>query len=226
MKYLSQVYTAASGSIGGVVYSHNKGGGYTRGRSVPSNPNTIYQQTVRNVLAQLAAAWLNSVSVAQRAAWEVFATNVPVVNALGQQFNLSGQQWYLKANTGRVAAGKTRIDAAPTDFALASLSAVTVGAGAPDTASVGFVNTDAWAGAVGGHLLVYASRPQSPTINYFKGPYRLMGIINGAVVLPTSPQAMTLPFPVASEGKIFFRAIATQADGRPSADFRFQSIAT
>ena len=43
--------TDASGSLSGVTYSHNRGGAYTRNRSIPVNPNTVQQQAVRNAFS-------------------------------------------------------------------------------------------------------------------------------------------------------------------------------
>jgi hypothetical protein len=83
-----------------------------------------------------------------------------------------------------------------------------------------FTNTDTWATAVGGALLVFMSRGQSPTINSFKGPYRFAGKVAGAVSPPTSPQNITSPFTLAATQRVFVRFIAVTADGRVSADFR------
>jgi hypothetical protein len=85
--------------------------------------------------------------------------------------------------------------------------------------SLAFTNTDAWATAVGGYLLLFASRAQNATVNFFKGPYRFAGKIAGAATPPTSPAVITLPFPIGPVGsKMYFRAVAIMADGRKSID--------
>ena len=43
MKFTSQVYTQASGSVGGLTYSHNRSGMYTRARSTPTDPASTLQ---------------------------------------------------------------------------------------------------------------------------------------------------------------------------------------
>ena len=45
MLFKSAAFTQASGSVGGLTFAHNRGGMYTRARSIPVNPKT--QQTGR-----------------------------------------------------------------------------------------------------------------------------------------------------------------------------------
>lgn len=226
MKFKSAVFTQASGSIGGITYSHNTGGMYVRARATPTNPNSTYQQDVRSYLASLAIAWATTVSDANRALWADYAANVPLVDRLGESRPIPALAMYCRCNVPRLQAGLARVDAGPTLFSLAQLTApsVTVDA-ATDNVGVAFTNTDTWATAVGGALLVYASRPVSPAINFYKGPYRYAGKIAGAVSPPTSPEDIELPFTVVAGQQVFFRFVATNADGRLSADFRDGGIA-
>jgi hypothetical protein len=70
-------------------------------------------------------------------------------------------------------------------------------------------------------MFVFASRPQNPSINFFKGPYRIIATIPGAdPTPPTSPQSISLAFPVVEGQKVFFRANVTRADGRLASSFR------
>jgi hypothetical protein len=222
VKFKSSIYTQASGSVGGLTYAHNQGGMYARARSIPVNTNTAQQQVLRNAMGTLASAWNTTLTGAQRTGWETFAANVPVVDSLGDSRTISGKAWYIKANSIRIQAGVARVDAPPTLFEMAvlSLPVFTITA-AGTTASMAFTNTDGWAGEVGGYLLVYASRAQNATRNFWNGPYRFAGKVSGAGTPPTTPATITLPFasgPTAS--KQFFRVVASRADGRPSATFR------
>jgi hypothetical protein len=133
---------------------------------------------------------------------------------------------YQRCNIPRIQNSLTVKDDAPTTFDIGAFTPVviTVNAAA-DTASVAYTNTDAWAGAVGGALIVSASRPQNPSIGYFKGPYQLAGKVAGAATPPTSPAVLTLPFPVTAGNAIFFQVTAAFSDGRYSAPLRFRSIA-
>lgn len=227
MKFKSALVTQSSGSVGGATFAHNQGGLYIRARSIPTNPSSAFQVAVRNNMATLSNAWSNILTAAQRAAWTTYAANVTLVNALGDAIHVSGIAMYNRTNTPRLQAGVSRLDAAPTTFNLGSFTNPTITCVASTgNLSIAFTNTDSWATAVGGYMLVYASRPQSPGINFFNGPYRFTGKIAGAVTPPTSPVTLATPFPVVAGQKVFFDVRVSQVDGRLSSDFRGQLTCT
>ena len=226
MKFRPLLGTNASGSIGGITYSHNRGGAYTRSRATPVNPNTVQQQAVRGYFANLQALWDSVLTTAQRTAWDTYALNTPVTDAIGSSVNAGGKGMFTRGNVPRLQAGLATVSAGPTTAGLPNLTAPTITSA---TASTGvciitFTNTDPWAIAVGGALLVYISRPQGAAINGFKGPYRYAGKVAGAVTPPTSPQNITAPFPFAAGQRLFFRFVAVTPDGRLSPDFRTFSV--
>jgi len=227
VKFKPLLTAAASGKLGGIVFSHNSGGMYTRQFRVPTNPNTAFQQEMRNITSQLQGDFRTVLDQTQRDAWAVFAQNVGWVDTIGDVIKLSAQNWYIKANSIRLQGSLRQVNDAPTVFALASITPPTVTI-APDASSVqiAFNNADEWANSDDGALLVYASRPQNNTVNFFNGPYRFAGSIAGdATTPPTSPQSISLPFasgPVGS--KVFLRFVGTNGDGRPSASFRVDGI--
>lgn len=227
MKFSSLVYSAVSGSVGGLTYSHNKSGMYTRARAIPTNPATTQQQAIRNFNSALVAAWSNSLTATQRGNWEIFAANMPVTNPLGAVHHLSGQNWFIKNNVARLQSGLSVVTAAPSIFAAAVLTTpgITSVTAATDVAVITFTNTDEWAGNAAGGLLVYTSRPQNAGRSFFKGPYRFAGRIAGAATPPTSPQNINLAFPVSVGQKVFFRFIAVQADSRISASLYLNATA-
>jgi len=222
MIYKSALVTEASGSLGGLVASHNKGGQYLRARVVPVNPGTPQQEFIRATMADLANRWSNTLSDAQRDQWTAYAEAVPIPSALGDPHNIPPLAMYVRSNVTRLQAGLARIDTGPAILNLGSFTVPTIDAlsAGASTADIGFDNTDAWAGEVGGAMFVYASRGNSPTINFFKGPYRFAGLIVGAVVPPTSPATITLPFAVVATQRVFFRFSTARADGRLASDFR------
>lgn len=226
MKFLSPVYSAASGAVAGLVYAHNAGGLYTRARAVPTNPRSAPQTAVRNALSGLASAWSNTLTAAQRAAWNVYAQNVPLIGPLGTSRKVSGLAHFIRSNTPRLQAGLAEVPSGPTNFTLAAFTnpTITVSHTSPQF-SVAFTNTDAWAIAAGGALLVYSSRPQSAGINFFAGPYQFAGKVAGAGTAPTSPMTIVSPFALVAGQQVFFRVEATNPDGRLSSAFRFSGIA-
>lgn len=228
MKFKSHPYSEASGSIGGTVYAHNRGGQYVRARTIPVDPGSVYQQAVRMYMGTLSTAWSNILTAAQRGAWDNYADQVRIPDRLGDPRNVGGLGMYCRCNVPILQAGLTRVDDGPTTLTMPSFTAPTftnVVAGTL-TVDVGFDPGDAWANEVGGALLVYASRGKTITINYFKGPYRFMDLVAGAASPPTSPQSMNLPFTVTAGQRVFFQARAVRADGRLSLPFRNFGVAT
>lgn len=219
MIYTSGVIAEASGSVGGWVFSHNRGGAYIRTRASVTNPNTVPQQIVRDIFASLAVVWV-TLSLAEREAWETYAINTPVVGRGGRTITLTGRSWYIKANTVRLQAGLAREDTAPINFGLAQLSAVSLEISvAADNVAITFDETDPWVNNDGAGLAVYTSRDLKPTVNFFKGPYQFAGLLAGATVLPpTSPDSsLTSAFGHTVGNRTAFRVFALQADGRVSA---------
>lgn len=220
----SQVVAAGSGSMGGLTWSHNRGGQYVRSRVVPTNPRTSFQDTVRNTMSYLAAYWRDILTEAQRAGWATYAANVPVVNRLGATIFLTGQNMFIRSNAPRISntAGtiNTLIATAPSIFNLGEVgqTALTNVDASSNNASINFDANDDWVSEDGAAMFVYLSRPLDPSINFFKGPYRLAGEILGDSTPPTPPGTVTLPFPVVAGQRVFARVRVTRADGRLSVD--------
>lgn len=219
----SGIMTSGSGSLGGITASHNSGGLYLRARTIPTDPNSIYQQAVRGHMSSLTSIWGNTLTAVQRTAWETYAANVPVVNPLGDQIHISGLNHFVRSNVPRLQASLARVSDAPTTFNLGDFT-TPIGFSF-DSASteldVVFENTDDWANEDDAAMLVRNSRQQGPTINFFKGPYRYTSKIEGdSVTPPTSPAALTSPFACAAGNVSFAIAVVSRADGRLSAPFR------
>lgn len=228
MKFTSPVYSAASGSIAGLTYSRNRFGMYTRARAVPVNPNSGNQQAVRNAFSELSTAWNETLTAAQRAAWDVYAANVPVINSLGATVYLTGQQRYVGANTVRRQAALPDVDDGPIIFndggsqfwdslaANEATQAIVIATGAN-------VDIGPWADEDDAAMLIFTGLPQPRSVNFYGGPYRFAGAILGDSSTPPSslgkvvsngyqwtgaaPGALTVPV----------RARVTRADGRLSA---------
>lgn len=222
MKYTSLILAAASGSVGGLTYSHNKGGQYIRTRVIPVNPATPFQEVIRNGTSFLTNAWVNVLDAEQRAAWETYADNVTVTDRLGAQIKLPALAHYVRSNVPRLQQGLPRVDTAPVIFNLGGFSSPTFTFDqATSILSVAFNITDGWVNEDDAAMLVFTSREQNPTIVFFKGPYRLAGAIAGDLALPpVSPATLTTPFPAAVGNLIFVRVRVTRVDGRLSEEFR------
>jgi hypothetical protein len=217
MLFKSQVFTQASGSVGGLVYSHNRGGMYTRARTIPTNPSSEYQQLVRAAMGTLAPYWADTLDAGKRAAWNEYAANVAMTNKIGDTVYLTGQQHFIRCNVPRIVAGIAIIEAAPTTYNLGTFTAPTI-SGATDTPeiSIAFSASDAWATAAGGYLLAFAGMGQGAGRSFYKGPWRYMDKVVGAVSPPSSPQAMTPDFGLATGQLVWVQCRIIQVDGRLS----------
>ena len=211
-----------SGKIGGSVYARNSGGNYVRNWVKPVNPNTALQQAVRNIMGQLTTRWNNTLTAAQRTAWNLYGASVAMTNRLGETVYLSGINHYIRSNLPRIQAGATTIDDGPTTFALPEMDAtfaVSISA-ATQNFSVVFDTGLDWVDLDDAHLITWAGQPQNPSRNFFAGPWNFMDTIDGdSGTPPTSPATQASPF-VATEGqRIWVAARISLDDGRLSQRF-------
>lgn len=226
MKFKSQVYTQASGSIGGITYGRNRGGMYTRGRGLVVNPNSPAQQAIRAAFGQQSGAW-KDLTNSQREAWTTYAANTPLVGALGDPLILTGQQMFIRTNSPLVNVGMAPLSDAPTTFGLTTLDPITItpGFGDPGDVQFDFATDDEWCLTTGGVLFCYASLPVNPSKNFFNGPFFGIGTVLGNTTTPpTAPETLNVikpgppPYPVPSTvgQRQFFRFVAQTSDGRQS----------
>lgn len=225
--FQSGIVTAASGSMGGLTFSHNRGGMYVRARVVPTNPNTGPQNLVRAAMAFLTNRWANTLTQVQRDAWDVYSENVPLPGPLGDPRNVGGLGMYVRSNLHSVAIGGAFADDAPIIFDTGGYTPVTAPTATSAGALIGFAftNTDDWANEDGSVMFVFGSRPQNLAIKYFTGPYQYIGLISGdAIVPPVSPASIANAFPFAVGQRVFFRVLVRRVDGRYSNTQRLTAI--
>jgi len=219
MALITPIHGEMSGSIAGNVYAHNKAGQYVRQRVVPTNPNTTFQQTKRTVFAALAQFWTNGLNDVERALWDDYAANVQVLNRQGNPMFLSGMNWFITVNTLQNAAGGTLITAAPSVYSLDPLNPCTAAVVvATQVMTLTFDDTQPWASEDGAFMLVQQGKVVNGAVNFFKGPFRVIGSLAGDSVTPqTSPNAsLSLQFLVSATSAAYFRIRVIRADGRPS----------
>lgn len=218
----SGIVTQISGSLGGLVGAHGKSGLYFRARAIPTNPNTPLQQAVRNYMASLTSAWQGVLTAVQRSAWAVYAENVTLPNPLGDAVNVGGMNMFIRSNVGRLQSAEPQVNDGPAIFNLGEMTSPTFAASAATgLVSVTFDNTDAWANEDDAAMLVYCSSPKSPTINYFDGPYRYIGKVQGdAVTAPTSPADIASGHTLTAGQKLFCQVRVSRADGRLTSKFQ------
>lgn len=218
MKYQSQVYSAASGSIGGLTYSRNRGGLYTRTRTVPSNPATERQGIARENLATAVATWTNDLTLAQRQAWISYAQATPFVDALGNQIILSGQQMFIRTYTMRILGGIDPVLDGPTMSGLGNTPQLT---GDPLVdASVGTIvaTANAEGATVNDYMATKISRPTLASRTPAHEPTRFAGVTIGVVAPPNWTVNVDSPFALTAGQIVRVTLLILWADGRCSAE--------
>lgn len=218
MKFKSALVTSASGSIGGMTASRNRGGMYLRARVMGTNPDTSRQREVRDAVSTLAQQWNEILTPAQRAAWNLYAQQVKLMGALGDEIQVSGINMFVRSNTARLAVGEAPILSGPTAFQLAPLVNIDgtgVTTAGTNNLVVSFTTPGLWNAVNGAFLLVYASRPENPG-KVPRGPFRFAGFIEGNSGSPPSSGTLTMPFPADADQNVRVAAKLLLPDGRVS----------
>lgn len=193
------------GKLNGTVFSRNRGGSYTRTKSSPTNPATIYQQNQRSVLAAYSSAW-RGLSQAQRDSWIAGASNFPYTDIFGSVKSLSGQQLYAKLNIMLVNTGNAAITTCPTPVSVpqVSITAAAAAAGA-GTMTVTISPTTIPAGY---SLQIWATTQLSPGIAFATNKFRLLGKFTVTAGAANIASAYISRFGSLTAGKkIFYRVV-------------------
>lgn len=227
MKFKSPIISAASGSIGGATYSHNRGGLYIRSRSIPVNTVTTRRTAIRGAFATAVAAWAGSLTAAQRGDWTAYAEATPVVDQFGDAKVLTGQQMFVRTNTLRQQASLALILDAPSTpglaFAVREFTRAEIALGGSNFEIDGDF-TDALADD--GDVCLFIGTMMGAGQNYFRGPYQFVGA-TAVAATDTNFSETTLTYPPvgasarspADGDRYSFRGVVVYDDGRVSNGF-------
>jgi hypothetical protein len=222
MLYKGVFITLASGKVGGSVWSHNRGGPYIRANGTPTGGPSAEQTDLRAAMTTEAAAWA-ALSEDQRQAWHRHSRANPRVNRIGDPRVIGGRQEFLRANVVRTyartwlgAGFPAHVTDPPDDqHGETPLTPPTVDpiSGSDGSFNFNFRNADPWHTTNPGYLFVYVSDAQPLTVNWFRGPYTLVGT-QGSVT--GTPGTYNLPSAAVSSTKLFFRFRASDDRGQLS----------
>jgi len=94
MRFLSQVYTIARGSVGGITYTANQWHQLiARARTAPIQPGTPYQAGIRSAFSAADAMWL-ALDPGDRELWEDYADTVIYQGPMGP-YTIPGRQLFV-----------------------------------------------------------------------------------------------------------------------------------
>lgn len=215
--------TDARGSIAGNTFSRNHYGAYMRARTTPINPKTARQTAVRAAVAFLADYWASTVTAGQRAAWDLYGSNVAMLDKLGATMYLTGYNHFIRSNLLIKLAGGVIVVAGPVVFEIPAQDPTyaIVADEAGQKINHTFDNTLPWATEAGAFMTFFQGKPQNAQRNFFDGPWRRTGLIwgvdpGGAV----SPKEEANQFANAEGQHQWAYARITRLDGRTSAPIR------
>lgn len=218
-----------SGKVGGTVFAHNAGGQYIRQLRVPTNPNSPAQQEVRQNFGNSAIAWRDTLTEAQRQAWNAIGPTVEVVNRLGDTRQLTGQQAYVRAYSLAQLGGLADPSTAPAatgSTELGTLSNLTLTA--PDEIEVTVNESPAWAASDDGRLFAFVGVATSEARNFYRGPFRFAEVALGNATTPITTAAFNIPAgnPQLTAGLKYFIRFIAYLEGRVSQAAILGAVAT
>ena len=160
------------GKIGGHVASKNRSGSYLRTKVTPSNPNSVAQVAVRNMLATASSSW-SLLTALQRTAWDSATSDWTSTNIFGDGVLPTGKNLFTKLNINLMNIGGNMISDVPvkvsvpviiTTDVLMDLSNNTIFLN-PVVVEVGYV------------YLISATAVQSDGTSFFKGKFRNIAVV-------------------------------------------------
>lgn len=218
-----------SGSIAGNTFARNRYGNYVRARTKPVNPNSDRQVAVRALMALLSEEWADTLSAAQRTAWNSYAAAVVMQNKLGESIKLSGFNHFIRGNIPMLVAGHAMVADGPVVMALPSQDptlAIAVN-GATNQITVTFDDTMDWCTEDDAFLWVHLASPQNPTRTFCDGPWRrnmfLEGVDPGGIASPFGPAGINA-WTFSTGQRVYAFARIQRADARLSGEFRPPSV--
>jgi len=187
MKYIGLISSAASGKMGGVVASHNRGGSYLRAHVIPVQPRTASQTANRQQLAAFSGAF-KSLTASQVAGWNALGQTVTLKNALGGSYNPTGQQLFVSCNRHLASLGiSTTLTSAPSIPSIPGLTTFSVAPAYTSGVLTSFTLTYSPTMPSNFGVLLRATSVQSNGRSFLgKSAFRNLGGYNPATGLPSS----------------------------------------
>jgi len=220
--YQGVIITNASGKIGGSVWSHNRGGPYVRTNTFPTGGPSSEQTVMRQAMTDTNQGW-RDLSAVNRARWALHTLANPRENRIGEEHPIGAWPEYAKANLLRayatawldipilpVVASPPKDQHGHTPLSQISVAAI---ADTDTTAELTFSEADRWWSLAGSGLCIFVSGAQTPTTNYFRGPWTLMYAVDNG---ESSPATIPLPAAAVAGTRLFFKARASDSWGQLS----------
>ncbi len=187
----SHLFSQLVGSVGGITYFYNRYAAIVlRNRVVPVDPATAAQITVRTRMSAAMSAW-QTMTQAQRDAWEDFAAHTPWKNSLGQDCRLTGVNMYLSVRLAALqitpAAPGSDFDLPPCKPGLFQQESISLTPCTAGVLNIGFnleLTNNHPTSTI--NIGVHMSTAQNTSINFWKGPYDTRAYFTTGNIVPAA----------------------------------------
>lgn len=163
------------GSVAGQTFSRGRYGAYSRQKVSGVQPRTARQMDVRAIFAEVSQLW-RTLTAAQQAAWNAWATNHPIVDVFGDAQILAGNAAFTKVNANRLTVGLVTTLVPPADPTSPTTPAPALSASADVSDAEVTVVTEAQVEA-SGFYEVWCSPGVSPGATPGRQACRLAGVV-------------------------------------------------
>ena len=217
------VAVQVSGSIAGNTHARNRFGNYIRPRTKPVDPATARQLAARTRMSFLTEEWGDTLTAAQRLAWETYAAAIAMSNRLGQTIHPTGFNHFFRANSIALQVGAPVVADGPTTLLLPNADPdFSVALSAASGITITFGDTLDWVDENEGYLVISLGQPQNPTRTFFKSPYRFAVSLQGDdTTPPTTPDGPNAEstWTLIETQLVWVKARILREDGRVSTFF-------
>lgn len=169
------------GKLGGHVAAQNRGGSYLRTKVTPSNPQTTYQTTIRNLFGSISAGW-SGLTASAILAWNSAVEEWKSTNIFGDLKQPSGKALYQRLNLQAQIVGYSAVALPPAKVVLPD-SNVTLVVMAITAAAI--TATGLYSGT-GFTVETFASGTVTPGTTFVKNLMRRIGDSAGAAYVPAT----------------------------------------
>lgn len=204
------------GSVGGVTFGRNSAGMFARAKVTPVNPDTAAQIDIRAKFGIATIAWRAQLTQTNRDAWNLLGTTTFFKNALGDDFNPSGIQLFIRSSVLLQLAGQSLVFTPPAtavipvgEYAIVHTIATGIQLTVHDDSTFTFP-----------FIIQSISGPLSKGITFFKGPFLIENIITEADIA-ILPFTMKPSAELIANSRYFVRFRVVQLAGQASTDAIF-----
>ena len=219
----STVVAAASGRIGGMVFSRNGSGPFVKTLALPRRQPTSTQSGARALWNSVAHSWRDTLATTDKTAWDAYALTIAFQNPFGQQDIVNGYAAFMRTNI-LLARNFQPLQELPPGapghgqpvVLFSTFWSATVVSNEIQFQEAAFTN---WSRTTDNDALyLYISPQYSPGTNVPPGTFSRLGIITGNTATPPI-FPLNFPYPrgtLQTGNKVFLRIVRLSPDGAVS----------